>query len=92
MMKNIDFEVNIEAEKDTKIIVLPSKKFNVINDSNAGVKNFALDLVSTRFSEVMWVFEQYVFGSAAKRLACFLLEQSNIERSDSLNITHEFVV
>lgn len=91
MMKNISFEINIEAEKDTEVIVLPVKCYNVLNNSNFAVKNFSLDLISTRFSEVMWVFEQYVFGSAAKRLACFLLEQSNIERSDSLNMTHEFI-
>jgi len=91
MMKNISFEVNIEAEKDTRVLVLPTHCFNKLNEENLAVKNFSLELVSARFSEVMWVFEQYVFGSAAKRLACFLLEQTNIEQSDSLNVTHEFI-
>jgi len=91
MMKNINFEINIEAEKDTTVFVLPTKCYNKLNEINSAVKNFSLALISTRFSEVMWVFEQYVFGSAAKRLACFLIEQSNIENSDTLNMTHEFI-
>ncbi len=91
MMKNINFEINIEAEKDTSVFVLPTYFFNKISESNMNVKNFSLELVSARFSEVMWVFEQYVFGSAAKRLACFLIEQSALENSDTLTLTHEFI-
>lgn len=91
MMKNITFDINIEAEKDTKVIVLPTAIFNKISEQNAEVKNFSFELVTARFSEVMWVFEQYVFGSAAKRLACFLKEHSILEESDTLNITHEFI-
>ncbi len=91
MIKNISFNINIEAEKDTRVFVLPSVCFNKLSEQNIAVKNFSLELVSARFSEVMWVFEQYVFGSAASRLACFLSEHSNLEGSDELNITHEFI-
>ena len=91
VMKNINFEINIEAEKDTKVFVLPVQNFNKINEQNPFVKKFTFELVTARFSEVMWIFEQYVFGSAAKRLACFLNEQSYLEKTDTLSITHEFI-
>ena len=37
----------------------------------------------------MWLIEQVMFKSFDKRLAAFLLEESNIENSDRLEITHE---
>jgi CRP/FNR family transcriptional regulator len=39
----------------------------------------------------MWVFNQYVFGSAASRLANFLFEQSNLQQTDTLNKTNEAI-
>jgi CRP/FNR family transcriptional regulator len=37
----------------------------------------------------MWLMEQIMWKSFDKRLAAFLLEESNLEGSDSLKITHE---
>jgi CRP/FNR family transcriptional regulator len=45
--------------------------------------------MASRFSDVMWVMEQVLFTSFDKRLAAFLLEQSNIDGSEELSITHE---
>jgi len=91
MIKNMNFDINVEVEKDCSAIVIPTPFFNELSENNLSVKNFSLELVSARFSEVMWVFDQYVFGSAAQRLAGFLLEQSRLEQSDTLKVTHEFI-
>jgi len=91
MIKNINFDLNIQIEKDSKVYVIPIQCFNKISEENTFVKNFALELISARFSEVMWVFDQYVFGSAAGRLANFLITQSQLEQNDTLNVTHEFI-
>lgn len=91
MIKNINFDVNIEAEKESALYIIPIRCFNKISEENPVVKTFALELVSARFSDVMWVFEQYVFGSAAQRLAGFLIEQSQLEETDTLNLTHEYI-
>ena len=53
------------------------------------VKEYTAQLVASRFSDVMWILEQALFSSFDKRLAAFLLEQSNIEESELLHITHE---
>ena len=39
----------------------------------------------------MWTVEQILFMSFDRRLALFLLEQSSIEGSDTLNITQETI-
>ena len=89
VMPNVQFEVVIEAEKDTKMWVIPSCLFKDLMTESAPVANYANDLISSRFSEVMWLMEQIMWRSFDKRLAAFLIEEAALENSDILRITHE---
>ena len=89
VMPNIQFEVIIEAEKDSEMWILPSCLFKDLMEESAVVANYANQLISSRFSEVMWLMEQIMWKSFDKRLASFLLEESALENSASLKITHE---
>ena len=89
VMPDIQFEVVVEAEKDTKLWVIPSCLFKELMESSAAVANYANQLISSRFSEVMWLMEQIMWKSFDKRLAGFLLEESALENSPSLKMTHE---
>ena len=89
VMPDIQFEVIIEAEKDTKMQVIPSCLFKDLMEESAAVANYANQLISSRFSEVMWLMEQIMWKSFDKRLAGFLLEESGLEGSESLKLTHE---
>lgn len=89
VMPNIQFEVIIEAEKDCEMWVLPSCLFKDLMEESAVVANYANQLISSRFSEVMWLMEQIMWKSFDKRLASFLLEESILENSTVLKITHE---
>ena len=89
VMPNIQFEVVIEAEKDSAFWILPSCLFKELMEQSAPIANYANDLISSRFSEVMWLMEQIMWRSFDKRLADFLLEESNLEGTKTLAITHE---
>ena len=89
VMPDIQFEVIIEAEKDTKMWVIPSCLFKDLMEESAAVANYANQLISSRFSEVMWLMEQIMWKSFDKRLAGFLLEESGLEDSKHLKMTHE---
>ena len=89
VMPNIQFEVIIDAEKDSEMWVLPSCLFKDLMEESAVVANYANQLISSRFSDVMWLMEQIMWKSFDKRLASFLLEESSLENSTSLKITHE---
>ena len=89
VMPNIQFEVIIEAEKNSEMWVLPSCLFKDLMEESAVVANYANQLISSRFSDVMWLMEQIMWKSFDKRLASFLLEESTLEGSASLKITHE---
>ena len=58
-------------------------------EESAAIANYANQLISSRFSEVMWLMEQIMWKSFDKRLAKFLLEESSLEDSPCLKLTHE---
>ena len=89
VMPSVQFEVVIEAEKDTDMIVIPSCLFKNLMEDSAPVANYTNQLISSRFSEVMWLMEQVMWKSFDKRLAKFLLEESALEGTCVLKITHE---
>lgn len=89
VMPNVQFEVVVEAEKDCDMWVIPSCLFKNLMEESAPVANYANQLISSRFSEVMWLMEQIMWKSFDKRLAAFLLEESALEEASSLKITHE---
>lgn len=91
MMKNIRFEVFVEAEKDTEVLLIPTKVYAELEQNCIVMADYTNQLMSSRFSEVMWIMEQVLFMSFDKRLALFLLEQANSEGSNTLSITHEMI-
>ena len=91
MMKNITFDVQVEAEKDSEMLLIPTVVYQKLSDTNMAVKDFTNEIISSRLSDVMWVMEQVVFMSLDKRLANFLLDQYSIQGTDQLLITHETI-
>ena len=89
IMPDIQFEVAVEAEKVSEMWVIPAPIFKELMEESAIVANFTNQLISSCFSEVMWLMEQIMWKSFDKRLATFLLEESALEHTDSLKITHE---
>ncbi len=89
MMRSIQFDVTIEAEKDTDLWVIPTETYKTIMEESAAVANYTNELMAARFSEVMWLLEQIMWKSLDKRVAAFLLEESAIEETQELKITHE---
>lgn len=91
IMRSIQFEITIEAEKDTELWVIPAEIYKSIMEESAPVANYTNELMATRFSDVMWLIEQILWKSLDKRVAAFLLEESAIEDSNELKITHEII-
>ncbi len=89
VMPNIQFEVVIETEKETELWIIPSCLFKEFMEESVAVANYANQLIASRFSDVMWLMEQIMWKSFDKRLAKFLLEESTLENTLALKITHE---
>ena len=91
IMHSIQFEVVIEAEKDTDLWIIPSEIYKKIMDESVALANYTNEVMASRFSDVMWLMEQVMWKSIDKRLAMFLLEESSIEETSELKITHEII-
>ena len=89
VMPNMQFDIFIEAEKDSEVWVIPACLYKNLMDESLVIANYARDLITNHFSELMWLMEQIMWKSFDKRLAKFLLEESVVEGTDSLRITHE---
>jgi CRP/FNR family transcriptional regulator len=91
VMNSIQFDIMITAEKDTEFWVVPPYIFKKVMERSAPFANYTNQIMATRFTDVMWLIEQVLWKSFDKRLAHFLLEESAIEDSASLKITHELI-
>lgn len=89
MMSSIQFDINVEAETDCELWVIPADVYKQLMQQSAEVANYTNSIMASRFSEVMWLIEQVMWKSFDKRLAAFLLSESALEQSDTLKLTHE---
>ena len=89
IMSSLQFEVIIETEKDSEIFIIPPSVYQKLMNESLPVSKYTNDLMATRFSEVMWLMEQIMWKSFDKRLAGYLLEESRIEGTNLLKVTHE---
>lgn len=91
VMTSVQFEMMIEAEKDSQLFIIPPHIYRKMLTESAVIANYTNDLMASRFSDVMWLMEQIMWKSFDKRLAGFLLEEAALENSDCLKMTHETI-
>ena len=87
IMRGIQFDIYISAEKDTRAWLIPADVYRSLMDSSAAVANYTNEVMAGRFSEVMWLLQQILWKSFDRRLAAFLAEEA--QDADELQITHE---
>ena len=89
VMPDMQFNIMIEAEKDSSFWSIPACLFKELAESSLAVSNYTRNLLSGNISELMWLMEQIMWKSMDKRLAGFLLEEARLENSLELKLTHE---
>ena len=89
IMSSLQFDVFISAEKDTDLWIVPPDFYKGLMERSAVVANYTSQVMASRFTDVMWLMDQVMWKSFDKRLADFLLEESVLEETDTLKITHE---
>lgn len=85
----ITFDVFIDAEEDTDVLLINSSVFHQMADKNIYMKCFGYQLATTRFSDVMWAMQQILFMGADKRLAIFLWDEISKNKTNEIKMTHE---
>ena len=89
VLSAITFDVHIDAEEDTEVLMIGSPFFLGLIQRNLYVECFTYKLATDKFSDVMWAMQQILFMSMDKRLANFLWDELSGIDGDTLHITHE---
>lgn len=88
ILENITFDVFIDAIEDSEVFLINSMVFKNICQ-NVYAQNYSYKMTVQRFSDVMWAMQQILFMSFDKRLAGFLIDETERNKSDAVNLTHE---
>ena len=91
MLQSIQFDISIEAEQDSAFYLIPTKIYHRLMQESAPVANYTNELISARFSDVMWLMDQILYKRLDSRLAAFLLEESSLSGTTELKITHDTI-
>lgn len=91
MMNSLQVEIVFQAEKDTTLWIIPPDVYKNLMRESGPIAIYTSELMGTRFTEVMWLVEQIMWKSLDKRVAGFLLEETAIENTSKLRITHETI-
>lgn len=91
IMNSIQFDIAIQAEKDTDVWIIPPDVYQHIMQESAPIANYTNEIMASRFSDVVWLMEQIMWKSFDKRLAAFLLEEMALEGTNKLHLTHEMI-
>lgn len=89
MLKSAQFDVSAEVERDAQLWIIPADIYQSVAASSAALANYTSELMASRFSDVMWLVEQILWRSQDRRLASFLLDESALQESRTLSITHD---
>lgn len=85
----VTFDVYIDAAEDTEVLLTDSAAFRKLAKDNIYVRCYGYEMASRRLSDMLWKMQQVLFLSADRRLAIFLLEESEKNNSDEIRMTHE---
>jgi len=91
VIKQITFETQIAVENDCDIIVLPSSDLENLVNENIYVKCFIYELITKRFSTVMWTFQRIIFEKFDMRLSTFLYDQYMKTNKTEIQMTQETI-
>lgn len=91
MLNGMDIELDMEMETDCMIYTIPKKVYRRLYDESAVVKDYTMEMISEKFSDIMWLLNQFLFSNVASRIAGALLEHRALEGGDELSLTHEMI-
>lgn len=89
MLSAITFDVQIDAETDCDLLIIPAAIFSQLMKQNIYIENFAYKLTTEHFSDVIAGIERTFFLSLPQRIAAFLLDEAAEDGADTLAITKE---
>ena len=73
VIRQLTFDTDVTAEKDTKVLVIPSSICARLMESNVHVRAFVFEKQTERYSQTMWAMQSMLFKRFDQRLASYLV-------------------
>jgi len=89
VIKQITFDTLMIAETDCKILLINVSYFNQLINQNIYARCYTYELISEKFSNVMWVMKEILFDKFDKRLASFLIKETQKNNNLKIQVTQE---
>lgn len=89
VMETITFDTQMAVEKDTDLLIVPSRIFERLTEENIYVRCFMYELMMERFSSVMLTMQEMLFKRFDRRLAAFLIKEYERTGKKEIRMTHE---
>lgn len=91
ILNHVSFDIHIDAETETKALLIPSGTFARLKEQNIYAENFLYKQSAERVPDIMWAVEQILFMSLEKRLAIYLVDEMARTHTEELHVTQEQV-
>lgn len=85
----ITFQVQIQAEGETRALVIPVQVISALMKENLYVENFVYKSAAQRFSDTIRAVEQMLFRTLEQRVAAYLTGEARRLGTDTLRVTQE---
>lgn len=89
VLSAITFDVQIDAETDCDLIIIPTSLFSDLMSRNLYVENYVYRSSTERLSDLIQAVERMFFLTLRQRVAAFLIDESSSTGSDHVTLTQE---
>ena len=91
VISQITFQSELTASVDTELLIIPAPVLSRLIKDNIYAKCTMYQTSTQLFSDVMWSLQNILFSSIDKRLATFLISESEKTGSDTITLTQETI-
>lgn len=89
ILSQITFDTQTTASDDCTVLLINSFTFEKLMNQNIYVRCFMYELLTQRFSSVMWTMQMILFNGYDRRLASFLIGEYERTGLKTIQMTHE---
>ncbi len=86
ILYQITFDTQMVVEEDSRILIIPTMILRGLKKNNIYVRSFIYEILTERFSDVMWTIQQILFYGIDRRIATYLIHHAD---NREVNATHE---
>ena len=89
LLPALPFDIQIDAETDSEVYLLPTGVLRQIMEKNLHLENFIYKKINESFSDIIAAIQKILFASLEQRLTGFLLDESGGSEDGKIYMTQE---